>query len=634
VNGTDGSGITDTLTLAVDPAGTASYDSLSPSLREYEIPVAAKGLDFRVASNFPADVIGLGSYTSIHHMAFVTQTDKWKLQFNVDSGRTSFLIQWPAGLGSVGGGVWKLIADPDDVIGFSDVDMTSSTSFSIPVSDIEPHTFFIITGDGQKYRSFSAADIVGALDFKGKAGKSEKRKAYASQGTFSWTNTLVGKVAPDTAATDLHIEWSQGIDDASLSISPPSTHAWVDPPKNTKLDITFTSPVLHNEVVTVFAIGNKGKGLVAKKWWWSIGGLMYPPKVKNTAVEPPDGLLRYHMPNANNMGEEAYSQTVFTADGLVIGDIVTPSAFDVKGKPQIKGVLHPKWKDVLKTLSDKTGAQTGTPACLNFFKGDPTKPIKSKQKSLPPAKHNNALLGEAVTLKVNIGFGAAGKIEEGGTAFGSLIYVRQAGDPYIPPGSSVVDIAIRLDSVMRCLPTVWDSTTGPANYAAWYNAAHRINGSFSGPFDTLSFIAPTLPPHPKTAGTVATGIKAIMDVPYLYRTSFAVNLPDFRAPDIAALEARNQPAQYKLMQNYPNPFNPVTNIEFALPEDGIVTMKVYNLLGQEVATLIDHELMDEGTNEVSFDASALSSGVYYYRMIFNDGQPGQITKVMKMVLVK
>jgi hypothetical protein len=106
------------------------------------------------------------------------------------------------------------------------------------------------------------------------------------------------------------------------------------------------------------------------------------------------------------------------------------------------------------------------------------------------------------------------------------------------------------------------------------------------------------------------------------------------------LEARNQPAQYRLMQNYPNPFNPTTTIEFALPADGLVTLKVYNMLGQEVATLIDNQLMDEGTNEVSFDATSLASGVYFYRLIAQgvaneDGLVGPtVTKVMKMMLVK
>jgi hypothetical protein len=133
---------------------------------------------------------------------------------------------------------------------------------------------------------------------------------------------------------------------------------------------------------------------------------------------------------------------------------------------------------------------------------------------------------------------------------------------------------------------------------------------------------------------VATGVHAIMDVPYLYRTNFANNLPDFGAPNIKALESRNQPEEYRLMQNYPNPFNPTTTIEFALPEDAIVSISIFNVLGQEVAKLVDHELMDEGTNEVTFDATSLSSGVYYYRLVANQDMPGQFTKVMKMVLVK
>jgi hypothetical protein len=95
--------------------------------------------------------------------------------------------------------------------------------------------------------------------------------------------------------------------------------------------------------------------------------------------------------------------------------------------------------------------------------------------------------------------------------------------------------------------------------------------------------------------------------------------------------AETEPLQYNLAQNYPNPFNPVTTIEFDIPEDAFVTMKIYNVLGQEVATLIDREEFTEGTNEVEFDASALSSGVYYYRLVVNDGA---FTQVKKMMLVK
>jgi hypothetical protein len=74
--------------------------------------------------------------------------------------------------------------------------------------------------------------------------------------------------------------------------------------------------------------------------------------------------------------------------------------------------------------------------------------------------------------------------------------------------------------------------------------------------------------------------------------------------------------EYALHQNYPNPFNPVTNISFDLPEAGVVTLKVFNLVGQEVATLV-HGTMPKGTSIVTFDASALPSALYFYRMEVN-----------------
>ena len=77
-------------------------------------------------------------------------------------------------------------------------------------------------------------------------------------------------------------------------------------------------------------------------------------------------------------------------------------------------------------------------------------------------------------------------------------------------------------------------------------------------------------------------------------------------------------SEYRLEQNYPNPFNPTTTIRFNLQSRTDVTLKIYNMLGQEVATLINRQSMSQGSHLVNFDATGLSSGVYLYRLVAGD----------------
>ena len=93
-------------------------------------------------------------------------------------------------------------------------------------------------------------------------------------------------------------------------------------------------------------------------------------------------------------------------------------------------------------------------------------------------------------------------------------------------------------------------------------------------------------------------------------------------------EAIGSPADYSLKQNYPNPFNPTTNIVYSIPKSGFVTIKIYNILGQEVRVLANR-MMNPGTYNVSFDASALNSGVYFYSLSVDN-----FTQVKKMMLLK
>lgn len=86
-----------------------------------------------------------------------------------------------------------------------------------------------------------------------------------------------------------------------------------------------------------------------------------------------------------------------------------------------------------------------------------------------------------------------------------------------------------------------------------------------------------------------------------------------KAADITGVENAPRPTELTLGQNYPNPFNPTTNISFTTTHRGQVQLRVFDLLGAEVATLIDRS-MDAGTHDIVFDASKLRSGVYVYRL--------------------
>jgi len=86
--------------------------------------------------------------------------------------------------------------------------------------------------------------------------------------------------------------------------------------------------------------------------------------------------------------------------------------------------------------------------------------------------------------------------------------------------------------------------------------------------------------------------------------------------------------QYNLKQNYPNPFNPSTTIEFTLPNSEYVELKVYNILGKEVTTLVSNKL-NQGNHRYTFDGKNLASGIYYYQLV-----AGDYKEVKKMILLR
>lgn len=93
-------------------------------------------------------------------------------------------------------------------------------------------------------------------------------------------------------------------------------------------------------------------------------------------------------------------------------------------------------------------------------------------------------------------------------------------------------------------------------------------------------------------------------------------------------DATELPTKYFLEQNFPNPFNPSTTIKFDLPEQGMVNLIVYDIVGRKVAELLN-ESKDAGVHVVSYDGSNLASGLYFYRL-----QAGKYSQVKRMLLLK
>jgi hypothetical protein len=87
--------------------------------------------------------------------------------------------------------------------------------------------------------------------------------------------------------------------------------------------------------------------------------------------------------------------------------------------------------------------------------------------------------------------------------------------------------------------------------------------------------------------------------------------------------------EYKLFQNYPNPFNPTTNIKYQIANNSLVSLKVYDILGKEIATLVNSK-QSPGTYEVSFEGSNLASGIYFYKLSVDNDQ----ISIKRMTLLK
>ncbi|HLF15420.1 MAG TPA: T9SS type A sorting domain-containing protein, partial [Bacteroidota bacterium] len=247
--------------------------------------------------------------------------------------------------------------------------------------------------------------------------------------------------------------------------------------------------------------------------------------------------------------------------------------------------------------------QTGTPDYFAFFGG---KPFLGEKKNPKLDKYDNEVLGELIALRINIG---ASDAEVTPPTFGDLTY--DDGDTSNPYNEMTLrEIAATADNYLT-----YGGRYAPIDWARLDTVLEKINAAFYGPLTVISKIP-----------FITTGVLSIDSVEFLQPAAAPMLEPlNYRVETAAAA-----PVAYELFQNYPNPFNPSTTIEFALRADAVVSLRVYDMLGREVARLLESEPMDQGLREVEFEASGMSTGIYYYVLSIGDEEFRQSRRMLLM----
>ena len=201
-----------------------------------------------------------------------------------------------------------------------------------------------------------------------------------------------------------------------------------------------------------------------------------------------------------------------------------------------------------------------------------------------------------------------------------------------PNGPPVHRREVSLDVIIPVELASFSASTDKNNVVlTWYTATETNNQGFEiqrktdGQYQKIGFV-----PGKGTTTETQNYIfrdEDLLSGSYTYRLKQLDFDGSFAYSDEVEVEI-TQPEVFYLGQNYPNPFNPSTNIEYSIPQDGNVSLKVYDILGKEVATLVN-EYQQAGTFDVVFNGANLASGVYYYQLT-----AGDLTSTKKLMLTK
>jgi hypothetical protein len=472
----------------------------------------------------------------------------------------------------------------------------------------------VTVGDFDEYRSFSADSLALTTDNKGKSGLPVKRKAVRVQFSFNLPSQSMD-------VTGLQLEFSSGVDMSyPLTTDPPSQGAAVDA-RAKKWDFIFNPPLAVGQNVRISGYSVEGKSQKIVKYFWKKYGLQdgyivkNPPSIVNT--------LKLPMPNRVNVMAETFLQGGFlSTNGMVVGQ---NRKLGQDSSKFYSWYQTTKYGDVVKTMYASRVAKMHTGRPKGFDQYIDSRIMKGNQKLLPPTKYDNVLLVDMIALKLGIVASAMRKTPLG---FGELIYDNpdDTTNPY--NGKMLKELAAIGDSLMM---GYYENATHQFADSSVFNffdeTIQSINLAFEGDIDTISF----------ADSLVLKGANMLVEVPFIRKDSSIV--PAIIIPINNLTE--EIPEAFELFQNYPNPFNPITTIEFYLPFQSNVTLTIHNILGQQVASLMDGEILDEGTQQFDFYPNNLASGVYFYRLSATTIQDDELSTMSqkyvvakKMILLK
>jgi len=287
-----------------------------------------------------------------------------------------------------------------------------------------------------------------------------------------------------------------------------------------------------------------------------------------------------------------YSGKVINTKDITLNEGAAISSITYSGAANLRGLVQINGDDVIFE-----GILTVTDTLQNVYNGHPTLTVKG-------SLSNNGI------IKLNPGYYSG---------FGILVSMDLSNSgnvtstPITLNGSTNQTIRLINNKTIKNR-VIFDSKLGGTNYK-WYKNSVEISGATSS---TLNFDSLT-----------TTNYGA-------YQCSSSLGSSRYFTVQLGILDAREDhpsdyvdiPCEFELSQNYPNPFNPSTKIEYSLKESRFTIIKIYDLLGNEIKTLVNEEKA-AGKHTVNFNGSSLTSGIYIYKII-----AGDFVQTNKMILLK